>query len=273
MPVSIGPVDSRTAGASIVRGDGVTLAAIVLAAGASTRMGRAKALIEWRGQSFLRRVVGLAESTSCAPILAVEGAIPLPAHELGSAARVVNTSWSNGQLSSLQVGLAALIEHLGPSESRANVTPIDQFNRTTIAGHSDRIDQRSTVHSNHLHLDEDKDEDKDKNKKKNKNNASITGVMVLAIDRPRIQPSTCQALAAAHRREPLAIWQPTADARRGHPIIYPRQLFAELLALPSTEGPRQWLRSPTIAARRRYLPVVDPAIFENFDRPADLDDL
>ena len=97
--------------------------------------------------------------------------------------------------------------------------------------------------------------------------------MVLTIDRPRILPSTCQALAAAHRREPWAIWQPATCSRRGHPIIYPRELFAELLALPSAKGPRDWLRSPKIDRKRRSLEVQDAAIFENFDRPADLHNL
>jgi len=218
-----------------VKGSGVSLAAIVLAAGASSRMGRPKALLEWRGQSFLRRVIALAETSSCAPIIAVEGAIRLPASELGSAVRIVHTTWSNGQLSSLQAGLTAVL---------------DRIDHTTNNKHTAPGRAQTTIES--------------------LNTVSITGVMVLAIDRPRILPSTCQALAAAHRREPKAIWQPATETRRGHPIIYPSLLFAELLALPSTEGPRDWLRSPRIDAHRRYLQVTDAGIFENFDRPGDL---
>ncbi len=172
-------------------------------------MGRPKALIEWRGQSFLRRVVSLAEACACRPIIVVEGAIPLPDAELGSALRVVNEEWSKGQLSSLQRGLAALSE-------------------------------------------------------------DISGVMVLAIDRPRVGLETCKTLAAAHRRESDAIWQPAVHRRRGHPILYPRRVFEELVALPSDEGPRSWLRSPKIEALRRSVEVQDPGIFENFDRPQDL---
>jgi CTP:molybdopterin cytidylyltransferase MocA len=186
------------------------LAAIVLAAGASTRMGRPKALLEWRGQTFLRRVVGLAEAAGCAPIVVVGGAVELPPAEFGPARLVVNKTWSRGQLSSLQTGLAAL------------------------AGTDAR------------------------------------GVMVLTIDRPRIAAATCQALAEARAREPSAIWQPAIGERRGHPILYPCDLFAELAALPTTEGPRAWLRSPALAARRRSLAVDDLGIFDNFDRPEDL---
>ena len=52
--------------------------------------------------------------------------------------------------------------------------------------------------------------------------------------------------------------------------MYPRDLFADLAALPTAEGPRAWLRSPAIAARRRSLAVDDLGIFDNFDRPEDL---
>lgn len=194
------------------------LAAVVLAAGASTRMGRPKALLEWGGQSFLRRVVGLASGCGCAPIVVVEGAIELPGAELGSARRAHNEKWSKGQLSSLQAGLSAL------SASASEVSEVSE----------------------------------------------VSGVMVLAIDRPRVLPATCRALAQAHARAPERIWQPAHAGRRGHPIVYPRALFPALLGLPSDEGPRSWLRSPTIDALRSTVEVSDPGIFENFDRPGDL---
>ena len=197
-------------------------------------MGRPKALIEWRGQSFLRRVIGLAEASSCAPIIAVEGAIALPACELGSASSLKYSDWSRGQLSSLETCIAAFFDPREETARASNLYDHDQPANKTLGS------------------------------------ALVTGVMVLAIDRPRIQPATCQALAAAHRREHRAIWQPAIGARRGHPILYPWQLFAELLALPSAEGPRDWLRSPEIDIQRRSLQVQDTAIFENFDRPADL---
>src|SRR5690606_3112256 len=84
------------------------LAALVLAAGASARMGRPKPLLVWRGRSFLRHVVGLAEAAQAAPICVVAGAVLLPADELGPAFVVTNSTWPKGQTDSLICGLRAL---------------------------------------------------------------------------------------------------------------------------------------------------------------------
>jgi CTP:molybdopterin cytidylyltransferase MocA len=86
----------------------IPLAGLVLAAGAGARMGRPKALIGWRGRSFLRHAVALAEAAGCDPIVAVEGAVHLPAAELGPAERAINPTWPRGQADSLRRGLQAV---------------------------------------------------------------------------------------------------------------------------------------------------------------------
>jgi molybdenum cofactor cytidylyltransferase len=88
--------------------DSPALAAVVLAAGAGARMGRPKALLEWRGRSFVRHAVALAEAAGAAPIVVVEGAVELAASELGPALKVVNPTWPKGQADSLRRGLGAL---------------------------------------------------------------------------------------------------------------------------------------------------------------------
>ena len=83
-------------------------AAIVLAAGASTRMGRPKALLAHAGRSFVACAVELAAAAGCAPIVVVTGAQALDPEALAPARLVHNPTWPQGQLSSLQRGLAAL---------------------------------------------------------------------------------------------------------------------------------------------------------------------
>jgi len=86
----------------------VTLAAVILAAGASTRMGRPKALIEWQGRPFFVHCAERAAAVGCAPIVAVWGAVPLP--EADGVRCVENSQWERGPLSSLQCGIRAVME-------------------------------------------------------------------------------------------------------------------------------------------------------------------
>lgn len=85
--------------------------AIVLAAGASTRMGRPKALLQHRGRSFVACCVALADAAGCPQIVVVSGAVALTG--LPPAQVVHNESWPRGQLGSLQRGLAALTDPRG----------------------------------------------------------------------------------------------------------------------------------------------------------------
>lgn len=85
------------------------IAGIILAAGASSRMGTPKALLDYRGETFVGRLVRVL-GTSCKPVIVVLGyhanairqQVPAPAQV------VINPDPSRGQLSSLQAGLAAL---------------------------------------------------------------------------------------------------------------------------------------------------------------------
>lgn len=85
------------------------LAAAILAAGASTRMGALgpKALLRTpEGDTFLERAVARCVHVGAAPILVVTGAHPLPVPS--PALEVPNPDWPLGQLTSLQAALRAL---------------------------------------------------------------------------------------------------------------------------------------------------------------------
>ena len=90
-------------------------AAIILAAGESRRMGRAKAYLPFRGGTFLS---GIAETLGlrCHPVVAVFG---FDAERLKQAAPravipVENPNYQQGMLTSLQAGLKALSEACDP---------------------------------------------------------------------------------------------------------------------------------------------------------------
>lgn len=83
------------------------IAGIILAAGASTRMGRPKALLDYRGETFAARLVRVFERV-CDPVVVVVGHHAETIQEHVRANFVINPDPDRGQLSSLQTALAAL---------------------------------------------------------------------------------------------------------------------------------------------------------------------
>jgi len=87
-------------------------AAIVLAAGASTRLGRPKQLVEFEGESLLRRAARLAIDTGCSPVFVVLGqnaATFLPEVDDPQATVLINEEWQSGMASSLKLGINAAL--------------------------------------------------------------------------------------------------------------------------------------------------------------------
>jgi molybdenum cofactor cytidylyltransferase len=84
---------------------------MVLAAGASSRLGEPKQLVQYGGQSLLRRMAEAALGSGCRPVVVVVGAQPTRMrHELhGLPVQIAdNAQWESGMASSIQVGLRAL---------------------------------------------------------------------------------------------------------------------------------------------------------------------
>jgi molybdenum cofactor cytidylyltransferase len=87
------------------------IAAVILAAGASTRMGRPKQALAWRGQTLLRRVALEAQAAGCSPIVTVLGARArswgIEVQGIEGARVVVNRNWGEGIASSIVCGVQA----------------------------------------------------------------------------------------------------------------------------------------------------------------------
>ncbi len=92
------------------------VAGVLLAAGAGSRLGRPKALVELAGQTLAERGVQLLRAGGANPILVVTGAVPLvplvplAPVESGRIHMVHNERWRTGMGSSLCAALAALSE-------------------------------------------------------------------------------------------------------------------------------------------------------------------
>ena len=90
-----------------------TTGIIILAAGASTRMGQAKQLLRIAGESLIQRAVKTALSTTFRPLVVVLGANreQIEPELLDSEAlKVFNPDWPSGMGSSIATGLVFLLE-------------------------------------------------------------------------------------------------------------------------------------------------------------------
>ena len=92
-------------------------ALLLLAAGASTRLGQPKQLLMYEGKTLLRRAAETAVASGCHPVLLVTGALHdelLP--EVAGLPLVVvrNERWAEGMGSSIRAGMAALAADAAP---------------------------------------------------------------------------------------------------------------------------------------------------------------
>ncbi len=102
--------------ASLGQGQGVLevyepTAGIILAGGKSERLGQPKALLDWKGQPFIRAVVQTAMAAGLASITVVVGAVVEPVREVLKDLPiniVENTAWKTGQSSSIRAGIHSL---------------------------------------------------------------------------------------------------------------------------------------------------------------------
>lgn len=91
--------------------DAAPVAVLLLAAGASARMGQPKQLLMYQGKTLLRHAAETAVATACQPIVLVTGALhePLVARVQDLPLLTThNPDWATGMGSSIRAGLAAL---------------------------------------------------------------------------------------------------------------------------------------------------------------------
>lgn len=90
-----------------------SVGAVIIAAGASSRLGQPKQLVKWQGETLLQRAIRIARESGTAPVLVVLGA-----HREEIESRVdfcgtkivVNRNWQEGMAGSIRFGIEGLKE-------------------------------------------------------------------------------------------------------------------------------------------------------------------
>lgn len=236
------------------------VAAIVLAAGESTRMGRPKPLLRIGDGTYLETVVGTLSESGAGPVLVVLGheaetvrqelshlggtdaRDPRPLETDGpgvsaieSLSRNVNRStemsplwvtnpgWRTGMLGSIQAGLRVLVD----LESAADRFPESEGGVSPI----------------------------------------FDGALVAPVDIPLFTASTVSELIRVRGRTGAGIVVPTHGGRRGHPVLFGRELWAELFDASAERGAVAVVHAH--GEDRVEVAVADPWILRDADTPSD----
>ena len=92
-------------------------------------------------------------------------------------------------------------------------------------------------------------------------------VIVNLVDHPLISANTISALIASFRESPLPILIASYNGKRGHPVLFSRQVYGEILAAPLDQGAKVVVRKDP--SRVREIQLDDPGILADIDTPED----
>lgn len=98
-------------------------------------------------------------------------------------------------------------------------------------------------------------------------------ILVWPVDLPHVRVTTVERVMEAHRRTKGPVVVPTFADRRGHPVIWGSELFAELLedSVATREGARAVLHRHE--KELVSVPVDDPAVIDQMNTPEDYERL
>jgi molybdenum cofactor cytidylyltransferase len=104
-------------------------------------------------------------------------------------------------------------------------------------------------------------------------NRPVEAVVVWPVDQPHVSVRTVEILIEEYRKGHASVVLPTHQGRRGHPVLFGRSVFDDLLNAPMDLGARAVVRTQQKEGRLVEVPVVDAAVLEDIDTPEAYEDL
>jgi CTP:molybdopterin cytidylyltransferase MocA len=102
-------------------------------------------------------------------------------------------------------------------------------------------------------------------------NHPIDALLVWPVDLPHVKVDTVRSLVDGFRISKRPIVVPFCSGRRGHPVVFGRAVFEELLRAPDSEGAGAVVRADS--TRVLEVPVTDTAVLSSLNRPEDYREL
>lgn len=94
-------------------------------------------------------------------------------------------------------------------------------------------------------------------------NHPVEAALVWHVDQPHVEVATVLALVDAFRAGHRQVVVPVYRGRRGHPVLFDRRLFEELLGAENSEGARVVVRRDP--GRVAQVEVEDPAVISDIN--------
>jgi molybdenum cofactor cytidylyltransferase len=104
-------------------------------------------------------------------------------------------------------------------------------------------------------------------------NRPVEAVVVWPVDQPRVSVRTVERLTEEYRSSKASVVVPAHEGRRGHPVLFGRAVFDDLLNAPADLGARAVVWAQQQRGRLLEVPVTDAAILEDIDTPEAYEDL
>lgn len=214
------------------------IAAVILSAGESSRMGAPKALVPFRGLTFLGYLLEVIRSANDA-----DAALSNSLHA---------ENRDTNRIADERIGLSRVVLGAGAEEIRvrAGLDP-----GCVLINEDWRSGQLSSIQAAIRNLAAGDAE-------------AVDGVILFLVDHPLVSGELVRTMVRRFYESKCAIVVPTYLGRRGHPVIFARRLFGELLAAELTKGAREvvWAHADEVLE----VPTDEEGVVMNLNDPETL---